>query len=71
MFYASQGPKAPPFVIIGQEIEPGQTVGLIEVMKCFYPLKYQGNRTAKIRDLKVKHGSPVSVGTKLYAITSL
>lgn len=68
MFYLSPSPKDPPYVNIGDLIAPGQTIGLIEVMKCFYPLKYQGHDRAKIVDIKVKSASPVSHGTQLMII---
>jgi len=35
IFYASPSPDADPFVEVGQKIEPGQVVGLIEAMKLF------------------------------------
>lgn len=69
MFYLSASPKSPPFVNIGDEIVPGQTLGLIEVMKCFYPLKYQGNKASKITGVVIKNATPVTCGTRLYTIT--
>lgn len=68
MFYLSPSPKDPPFVAVGDEIAPGQTVGLIEVMKSFYPLKYQGNKAAKILDVMVKQATPITCGMKLFSI---
>jgi len=35
IFYHSPAPDAPPYVRVGDWIEPGQTVGLIEAMKVF------------------------------------
>jgi biotin carboxyl carrier protein len=35
IFYHSPAPDAPPYVTVGDWIEPGQTVGLIEAMKVF------------------------------------
>jgi acetyl-CoA carboxylase biotin carboxyl carrier protein len=32
-------PDAPPFVIVGAEIEAGDTIGLLEIMKTFSPLR--------------------------------
>jgi biotin carboxyl carrier protein len=68
MFYLSASPKDPPYVKVGDTIAPGQTIGLIEVMKCFYPLKYQGMASAKIVDIRVSSASPVSSGTKLMIV---
>jgi acetyl-CoA carboxylase biotin carboxyl carrier protein len=41
-FYARPSPDKPPLVEMGQEIEHGQTVGLLEVMKTFNRLVYEG-----------------------------
>lgn len=68
LLYLSPSPKSPPFVEIGDEIRPGQTIGLIEVMKCFYPMKYQGNQPTKILGILIDSASPVTCGTKVYKV---
>lgn len=68
LFYLSASPDSPAYVKVGDEITPGQILGLIEVMKCFYPLKYQGESKVKIVHIKVKNQSPVVSGTHLFAI---
>ncbi len=68
MFYLAPSPKDPPYVQVGDTIAPGQTIGLIEVMKCFYPLKYSGTASAKVVDIKVSSASPVSSGATLMVI---
>ena len=35
VFYASSGPEEPPFVVAGDDVEPGQVVALVEAMKVF------------------------------------
>lgn len=65
MFYLSSSPNDPPFVSVGDVLKPGQTIGLIEVMKCFYPIKFQGQKEAKITEINVKNATPVSTGTRL------
>lgn len=69
MFYLSASPTEAPFVTLGQTVVPGQTIGLIEVMKCFYPVKYQGLGSAVIKSIKVTSASPVSAGHVLYEIS--
>lgn len=69
MFYLSPSPNDPPFITIGDEISPGQTIGLIEVMKCFYPLIYQGQKRVKIVAINVKNASSIAYGDKLIAIS--
>lgn len=38
-FWSKPSPDQPPFVSIGQQIQVGQTIGLIEVMKTFTPVR--------------------------------
>lgn len=68
MFYLSSSPESPPFVAVGDTVSPGQTIGLIEVMKCFYPVKYQGDKAVKIRGVSIKNATPVNCGTQIYTI---
>jgi len=68
MFYLSPSPSEPAFVTIGQSVTPGQTIGLIEVMKCFYPVKFQGLSPAVIKSVKVASASAVGAGQVLYEI---
>src|SRR3954467_12524346 len=37
-FYASPSPGADPFVRVGDEVEPGQTLGIVEAMKLMNPI---------------------------------
>lgn len=37
-FYAAPSPGADPFVHVGDEVEPGQTVGIVEAMKLMNPI---------------------------------
>jgi acetyl-CoA carboxylase biotin carboxyl carrier protein len=41
-FYSRPSPNDPAFVSVGDEVSHGQTVGLLEVMKTFNRLVYQG-----------------------------
>ncbi len=69
MFYLSSSPHDPPYVKIGDTITPGQTIGLIEVMKSFFPLKFQGAKQATVVAIKVKSATPVSLGTRLFEVS--
>lgn len=66
MFYWSSSPSAPPFVKVGQEVLPQETVGIIEVMKCFYPVLYTGTKKIMITKIDVNAASPVSLGQVLF-----
>ncbi|SDD41131.1 acetyl-CoA carboxylase biotin carboxyl carrier protein [Geodermatophilus telluris] len=37
-FYTAPSPGADPFVRVGDEVEPGQTVGIVEAMKLMNPI---------------------------------
>jgi acetyl-CoA carboxylase biotin carboxyl carrier protein len=39
VFYAAPSPTAPPYVTVGQKVEIGQVIGLIEAMKLFNEIK--------------------------------
>lgn len=69
MFYLASSPQEQPYVSVGQIIIPEQTIGLIEVMKCFYPVKYQGVKPAIIKAINVKSASSVSSGSILFEIS--
>lgn len=43
-FYSRPSPTEPPFVAAGGIVQQGQTIGLLEVMKTFNRLVYQGDR---------------------------
>lgn len=68
MFYLSPSPAEPPFVAIGQILAPGQMIGLIEVMKCFYPVKYQGIVPATITAVLIGNATAVSCGTRIFEV---
>ena len=66
-FYLRPSPDAPPFVTPGQRVEPGATIGLIEVMKFYYPVRYEGSEPFTAGDYLLPNASPVSAGQGLIA----
>jgi acetyl-CoA carboxylase biotin carboxyl carrier protein len=42
IFYGRADPDAEPYVKAGDRVTAGQTLGLVEVMKCFNPIQYGG-----------------------------
>lgn len=64
-FYQRSSPDAPPFAEAGQTIEPGQTVGLIEVMKFFYPIRNEGKAARHVERVLVGDAVPVHAGQPL------
>ncbi len=41
VFYATPAPGRPPFVEVGQEVQKGDQLGIVEVMKLFTPITAQ------------------------------
>jgi biotin carboxyl carrier protein len=71
IFYANPSPDAPPFVSKGQEIEKGKALGLIEVMKTFNHIIFQGtgkSNQGKIKKIYVKDSQEVKQGEPLFLI---
>jgi acetyl-CoA carboxylase biotin carboxyl carrier protein len=64
--YTSSEPTAPPFVQIGDQVNAGDTVLLIEAMKVFNPIK--AHRTGAIERIFVTSGMPVEYGEPLLLI---
>jgi acetyl-CoA carboxylase biotin carboxyl carrier protein len=67
-FYSRPGPGKPPLIKVGDVVEHGQPVGLIEVMKTFSRLQYGGSGLpprARIRALLRPDESDVSAGEPL------
>lgn len=74
IFYAKPSPEAPPFVSKGQEIEKGKALGLIEVMKTFNHIIFQGtgkSAKGKIKKIYVKDSQEVKQGEPLFLIEEI
>ena len=65
-FYRSPAPDAPPFVEVGQEIEAGQVVCIIEAMKLMNEIK--SDLAGRIVEVLVENGDPVEFGQPLFSI---
>ncbi len=64
--YLSPEPGAPPFVQIGQDVQAGQTVVLIEAMKTFNQVK--APKAGVVRRILVTPGAPVEYGEPLLIV---
>jgi acetyl-CoA carboxylase biotin carboxyl carrier protein len=64
--YTKPEPDQAPFFKVGDEVEEGDTVLLIEAMKVFNPIKTP--RTGKISRILVSNGTPVEFGEPLLII---
>lgn len=65
-FYSSQSPEAPPFVKLGQAIEVGQPVCIVEAMKLMNEI--ESEIEGKIIQILVENGQPVEYGQPLFII---
>jgi acetyl-CoA carboxylase biotin carboxyl carrier protein len=65
-YYDATGPGAPPFVRVGDSVEPGQVLCIIESMKLMNEIECEiaGTIVAKL----VENGRPVEYGEALFAI---
>lgn len=65
LLYWRSSPEAPEFIQIGSVVKPGDTVALIEVMKCFYPIKYESGPKRKVKKLCITEAQPVTSGQQI------
>ena len=71
IFYQKPSPDASPYVSVGQKIEKGNILGLIEVMKTFNHIVFQGTDTSdsgKIKKIFVEDNQEVKLGEPLFLI---
>ncbi len=65
-FYESPSPGAPPFVRVGERVQPGKVLCIIESMKLMNEIEAE---TAGVVESKlVPNGQPVEYGEALFAI---
>ena len=65
-FYSSPSPEAPPFVEVGDEVDSGKVVCIIEAMKLFNEI--EAELKGKVVKILVENGQPVEYGQKLILI---
>jgi acetyl-CoA carboxylase biotin carboxyl carrier protein len=65
-FYSGPAPGAKPFVEIGTEVKPGDTLCVIEAMKMMNQI--ESEIAGRIVSILVENGSPVEFGQALFII---
>lgn len=66
-YYASPGPGESPFVQIGDEVEVGQVVGIIEAMKIMNEIV--ADRPGVVTEILVENAQAVEYGSPLLRLT--
>ena len=65
-FYRAPSPEAPPFIDIGQIVEIGQVVCIVEAMKLMNEIKSEIR--GKIVEVPVENAEPVEFGQTLFMV---
>ncbi len=68
-FYRAPSPESPPFVEIGQTIEPGQVICIVEAMKLMNEIKSEIR--GKISEIIVENAEPVEFGQPMFIVEPL
>lgn len=66
VFYAAPSPNAQPYVSVGKHVKKGDTVCIIEAMKCMNEI--QAEEDGEITEVIVKDGELVEYGQPLFKI---
>lgn len=68
-FYRAPAPEVPPYVEVGQIIEPGQVICIIEAMKLMNEIKSEIK--GKILEILIDNAEPVEFGQPMFLIEPL
>lgn len=66
VFYAAPSPDAQPYVSVGKQVKKGETVCIVEAMKCMNEI--QAEDDGQITEVLVKDGELVEYGQPLFRI---
>ena len=68
-FYESPSPEAPPFVTVGDRVQPGKVLCIIESMKLMNEI--EAETAGIVENRLVNNGQPVEYGEALFAIRAV
>jgi acetyl-CoA carboxylase biotin carboxyl carrier protein len=68
-FYESSAPGSPPFVRVGERVQPGKVLCIIESMKLMNEIESEVHGVLETK--LVQNGQPVEYGEALFAIRSV
>ncbi|WP_017755082.1 acetyl-CoA carboxylase [Calidifontibacillus oryziterrae] len=66
IFYRRPAPDKPEYVLEGDEVKPGDVIGLIEIMKTFYEVKAE--ESGVVDKFLVNNEDTVEAGQQLLAL---
>ncbi len=67
-FYRSPSPEEPPYVEVGDMVEEGETVCIVEAMKVMNEVRAE--KGGEIAEICVQDGDPVEYGQELFRLES-
>jgi len=65
-FYRSPSPESPPFIEVGQSVDVGQVICIIEAMKLMNEIKSETK--GKIAEVLIENGHPIEFGQPLFLV---
>ena len=65
-FYRAPAPDAPPFVEVGQDVDAGEVLCIIEAMKLMNEIKAEV--AGRLVEILVENGDPIEFGQPLFTI---
>jgi acetyl-CoA carboxylase biotin carboxyl carrier protein len=68
-FYTAPSPESPPYISVGQEVQEGTVVCIIEAMKVMNEIKAE--MKGVIVEVLAQNGKPVEFGKPLFAVRPL
>ncbi len=66
-FYRAPTPEAEPFIEVGQVIEVGSVIGIIESMKMMHEIRSEEG--GRVLEIAIENGTPVTTGDLLVAVS--
>ena len=65
-YYSSPKPEDPPFISVGDRVEVGQTICIIEAMKIFNDI--DSEISGIVEEILIENGNPVEYGQKIKSV---